>query len=174
MKTLSLFLHCILYLVFLASLSNCKKSDPQKSTYSNFSIYLSGDSIVSEPLLLDQVNAKELFIAYENIVSYDMENHVLELSYPLDSLFHYPNSIDGKGFVAVLDHKEKIYCGIFWSLLHSSTNPNICITEVLDDKNGINKLEIQENYHDSSYTSGYTQINDNRIIELFKKDGKLK
>lgn len=152
---------------------SCSKSDSQDTLYSDFSIYLTKDSLVKTGLDLDQVVIDRLLINYDDIVSYDSSQHILELNYKTDTLI-YNNRLDGRGFVAVINSDIKVYCGVIWSPIHSSTNPNITITLPMDNSANDSRLEILENYHDASINQGYAKINDKRIIDLFKKDKKLK
>jgi hypothetical protein len=128
--------------------------------------------LVKSGLDINKVIKDKLLIRYEDIVSYDTLSHILLLKYKTDTLFN--NQYDGRGFVAVLNNDINVYCGVLWSPIHSSTNPNITITSPIDNIANNCRLEILDNYHDSTFNRGYTKINDKRIIELFKKDKKVK
>ena len=151
----------------------CRKSDSQDTLYSDFSIYLTKDSIVKTGLDLNKVIIDKPLIKYADIVSYDSSKHILELSYKTDTLI-LNKRLDGCGFVAVLNSDIKVYCGIILSPIHSNTNPNITLTLPLDNIVNDRRFEILDNYHDSSLNRGNIKINDKRIIELFRKDKKLK
>ena len=159
--------------ISLIIFQSCSKSDNQDTLYSDFSIYLTKDSIVKSGLDINKVVIDRLLIKYDDIVSYDSLQHILELNYKTDTLI-YNNRLDGRGFVAVLNNDIKIYCGVIWSPIHSNTNPNVTITLPMDNIANDSRLEILENYHDNSINRGYAKINDKRIIDLFKKDKKLK
>ena len=166
MKTLTLI--AISLILFQAC-----QSESQDTPYTDFSIYLTKDSMVKSVLDINSVVIDSLLFKYEDMVSYDSLKHRLELKSRTDTLF-YNHGLDGRGFIAVLDGDIKVYCGIFFSPVHSSTNPNITITLPMDNATTNHSLEILENYHDSSVNKGYAKINDKRIIDLFKKDNKLK
>ena len=110
--------------MFLALIYGCRQTDENKSNiYSDFSIYLTTDSLVNTDLVLNNlVMETKPFIKYSDIVSYDSAKHILELNYRVDTIFKYNYRLDERGFVAVLNKNTKIYCGTFWSPVHSDIN----------------------------------------------------
>jgi len=153
---------------------SCKENVFEETSYTDFSIYLTKDTLVRTGLNLNEVIKDKPLIDYDDIIAYDATRHIIYLKFQADTLFHYSKKYDGRGFVALLNHNIKVYCGVLWSPIHSSTNPNIVITLPMDNLPNSYRLEVLDNYHDSTLNSGYALINDKRIIDLFKKDGKLR
>lgn len=168
MKPIACLLASLLFFQF------CKESEIEDPPYTDFSIYLTTDTLARKGIILDEVVIDKPLVEYDDILAYDSANHILYLSISTDTIFHYTKKYDGRGFVAVLNKKVKVYCGAIWSPTHSSTNPNIVITLPLDNLNNNYRLQVLDNYHDPALHAGYAQINDKRVIDLFKRDNKLR
>lgn len=164
----------ILLIISLLIFQSCTEKNNNEMLYTDFSIYLTNDSLVRDGLKLDKVISDKVLIKYEDIIFYDSSLHIFELRFKTDTLFQFSKNYDGRGFVAVLNNTIKVYCGVLWSPLHSSTNPNITITLPMNNTSNNYQLEVLENYHDTTFTRGYAQINDSRVIALLKSDKKLK
>ncbi len=162
--------------MFLALIYGCRQADENKLTTDlDFSIYLTTDSLVNTDLVLNNlVMETKPFIKYGDIISYDSAKHILELNYKVDTIFKYNYRLDRRGFVAVMNNTTKIYCGTFWSPAHSDINSNIAITLPIDGISNDSCLKIIAGHPNTSYNKGYSIVNDKRIIELFKKDRKIK
>jgi hypothetical protein len=166
----------IAIVIIILFISGCKKSDDNRAiTYTDYSIYLTTDSLVNTNLTLnDLVIEKTPFIKYSDIKCYDSVNHILELNRRINTIFNYNSGLDGRGFVAILNNEVKVFCGVLWSPIHSISNQNIMLTLPMDDKSSDSCLIFIEGYPNTNYDKGYSIVNDKRIIELFKKDKKIK
>lgn len=162
----------ILFTLSLLFLMSCMK-EINSSGFDELSFYLTTDTIVRN--MLDPLSVEpesEPFITYNDIVSYDSSNQVMRLKRSFNSLFSPDNGFDGRGFVAMLD-TTIIYCGVIYSPVHSSTNPNIVITCPLTDESCEVNLRITEGYPTEGYYTGIARVNDPRIIRVLKRDHKL-
>jgi hypothetical protein len=168
MKTIS---SIIISLLFLGS---CSKENDENFIDNEFGIYLSEDTIIYGNINISTMEIKkEPFIKYDDIVWYDSSEHIMKLSISVDSIFNYGNSMDFRGFVACLD-TITLFCGIFYSPIHSNPNPNIVITLPCDNLSVSNRLKIYEGYPNSDYYKGYKSVNDIRFIDLLKRGHKLR
>jgi hypothetical protein len=161
-------------LVLYTILPGCETGTKDVSSgFTELSFHFTTDTLTRELLNIDVVEVlAEAFISYSDIVSYNVTTHIFRLNHPIDSLFDYTKNYDGRGFVAMLD-TTKIYCGVVFSPYHSSINPNIVITLPLDGVSDENCLEIRCGYPEESYYTGIDEINDERIVDLLKRDNKL-
>ncbi|MFN8280303.1 MAG: hypothetical protein U0V49_08480 [Saprospiraceae bacterium] len=162
-------------LVALLLCMSCKDDDTLVTGYKDFSIYLTFDSLPHAPLDISKSVLQKKLIKYQDIKSYDSANTTLELRVRADSLFNWSSGYDNRGFVAVADDSVRIYGGYLWSPLHSSTNDNIVLTLPLESNASPYQLRVQKGYPFASNTPAHrTVINAPGIIELFRKDGKLR
>ena len=152
----------------------CLACNKESSEFTGLNFYLTADTLVTTLLNTDEVQpVNEPFIRYDEIVSYDTANHIFWLNKPVSEFFSYGTGYDGKGFVAMLN-TTKIYCGVFWSPIHSAINPNIIITMPLIENANENCLQIQDGYPGDSFYTGHDDINDSRIIAVLIRDHKLR
>ncbi|HMW40378.1 MAG: hypothetical protein K1X68_00700 [Saprospiraceae bacterium] len=165
---LSLFAILLLY-------TTCKEDDTVVTEYKDFSIYLTFDSLPHAPLDISKSVLQKKLIKYQDIKSYDSANTTLELRYRADSLFNWPSGNDNRGFVAVANDSIRIYGGYLWSPLHSSTNDNIVLTLPLESNASPYHLRVQNGYPFASNDPAHRSIiNAPQLMELFRKDGKLR
>lgn len=166
------------YLTLLAALllyTTCKDDDSVVTAYNDFSIWLTMDSLPHATFDISKSVLQKKLIQYQDIKSYDSANTTLELRYRADSLFTWSTGYDNSGFVAVANDSIRIYGGFLWSPLHSSTNDNIVLTLPLESNASPYQLRVQKGYPFASNDPAYRSvINSPRLMELFRKDGKLR
>lgn len=165
----------LIFFIFLLN-SACswnKNDDVNISKDPGFALYLVKDTSASEAMKMDinkLVLEDEPVITDRNISSYIWNEHKMNLikdeklqGIAKEKIGVVPTS--GKPFV-VVSGGERIYLGLFWTLLSSLSAPK-CPT-ILNDFYDGDSLKI--NY---AYDEGDSR-NDQRIYKTFEKLGKLK
>ena len=159
---------------FFLLLVSCSKETDEDFIGKKFGIYLSKDNIIHGDIDISTMEIEdEPFVVYDDIVWYDSSEHIMRLSISVDSIFNYGNSMDYRGFIACLD-TVKLFCGIFYSPIHSMPNPNIVITLPCDNIPVSNRLKFYEGYPNSDYYNGFKSVNDIRFIDLLERGHKLR
>ncbi len=112
-------------------------------------------------------------LKYKQILSYNSLTHVFKIEYEAKSLF----GIDGLKVhfapFAVKANNEIIYTGYFWPEYSSQIVNWVVASPILAESDGILKVEL--GYPASVVDEPIPDNrNDSRIIDIFKRDGKLK
>lgn len=170
LKKTSLFLITIFALAF----SGC-----QSAKNAHFAIYLLAQDIPAPKLSqgdLDQLNLKsEPLIASDDIISYDANNHVMELTQAaytrLQQIFPLPVKVDGIPFVVCVG-KEPIYIGAFWTPVSSLSYDGVVIMQPFEAK--ATTVQIALGYPVSDVFTGNDPRADSRIMKALEQDKKLK
>lgn len=144
-----------------------------------FAIYLLVEDVPTLGLAqadLDQlVLAPEPLISSADIVSYDKDSHVIELTETaykrVRAIFPMPVKVDGIPFVVTVGD-ERIYAGAFWTPLSSLSYDGIVIGQPLDPEGTL--VQIVLGYPAPEAFIGTDPRSDARILEALEKDGKLK
>ncbi len=147
----------ILLIISLVFLAGCSLNKPEK-----FAVYL-----------LD--TNREVF-SEDDLISYDLLSGIFTFTEEgAQKMKSYQTSREmnaglyQKSFVARLG-EEELYSGKFWTGVSSMSEPGMVMTDVVMISPDYNTLTVQ-----SSYPSGKIseEINNSKIIEHFKKIGKL-
>ncbi len=164
----------LLTIISLFFFFGCAEKDENSKEYKGLSFFLTDDTMVTAILNIESVQPEdEPFICYNEIISYDSSSHILKLNHSVGTMFSSGQIVDRRGFVAMLD-ATRIYCGVFYSPIHSQPNPNIVITMSCNEPLCDSCLQIIEGYPNDDYYTGYSNVNDPRIIELLDRDNKLR
>lgn len=117
--------------------------------------------------------ASQPIIASSDIVTYDSEQHQMELT---SSAFAKLKTLEvpvnvGLSFIVCVGI-VRVYMGAFWSPLSSSSSDGVIIQRPLLEEN--NRITIQIGYPTESYFRGSDPRSNTRIIQALKNSGKLK
>ena len=167
----------LLFLIIVAiSFSSCKKTNNDLVIGDKLEFYLLDEyeTIENKPEIIKStaVISTDYLISYDDIISYNSSTYTFSISGSIISKMIEPNGIDyhTKAFAVTID-KEIIYSGYFWYATSSSICDWITIDPILS---GENALKVNLAYPSNSFASSKNDPrNDQRIIQLLKKDGKL-
>lgn len=171
-------------IIFILIVSACNKnlSDVEKDAYSNLNngnrldfYILESFETINESLEIDEttvVISSERVIPYESIKSYNKSNRTFNVTQSvIDNLQQNANKYFRKAFALTIENKI-IYTGYFWYGYASSICDRITIDPIL--LNGKNGLRVNLGYPGDSFTTVSTDNrNDDRIMRILQKDGKL-
>jgi len=118
----------------------------------------------------------EPIIVYDDIVYYDTTEHIVTLSYSLDSLKSRIGTVGvyGKPFLVTLD-SIKIYGGWFWTPISSIACQWVMIEpDCLFDSLGINEIRINLGYSNENQFEGEDPRNNQEIFNRLIKDDKAR
>ncbi len=173
MKKLNFVLLALLFVLSTACENNLSQSDSDArvelyliETYTKHekSIQLDEKSVVTK---------QQPLIAYNDIISYNSKEYEFELSKKaIETIKNLQTPINGLPF-AIKANNEIVYTGYFWLSVSSA----ICDCIVIDPMMyySENKLQVKLGY--PSLFEGMViddKRNDSRIIDILKKDRKLK
>jgi hypothetical protein len=118
----------------------------------------------------------EPIIAYDDIVTYDTINHIMELAYPRDSLkienINGTSVLYGIPFIITLD-SANMYGGWFWTSMSSIPCHWVVIEpDDLFDSLFANEIRIKFGYPNQDHARGEDPRNNSQIFERLVKDGK--
>jgi hypothetical protein len=153
-------------------ITSCKKDKINPSD--GVAFFLVKDSVIAASPNISTLSLGVPLIRYNDIVSYDSTTHILELTFPADSIFNKKNKIDGKAFILTVDN-VRTYFGYIWSNKHSTIyqmKTFICLTNAEQDPN-LFHVYLSKGYPDKLRTVNDMR-NDSKIIDRFKQDNKLK
>lgn len=164
-----LILFCIPFLVL-----SCKKD--LSDITGDVAFYLLESFEVSGYYQIDEssvVIASEPLIPYNEIESYDDEKHRFVITENMkEELMNRDSAIDFRAFAVVADD-EIVYTGFFWPVYSSSICNWVVIDPVTIDMS--NQLNVEIGYPGTpSDVEIPDKRNDQRIIDIFKRDRKLK
>jgi hypothetical protein len=135
-----------------------------------FKTFQNSDQIIDSTVVLNDT----ALINYQQIISYDSENYVYTVNESVADALNEEGGLKYfyKAFAVCLD-KEVIYTGYFWPTFSSSIKQWFVIDPV--QYFNTSELKIQKAYPSDNYAGTYPDLrNDERIIGLLKRDGKLK
>lgn len=154
---------------------SCQTDDEDKNL-GQVELYLIDDySRIGQSFQIDELSVvtKEVaFIGYEELLSYDPEAHLFQLSGIAKERIENLEDIHGVPFAIKADGKL-IYTGYFWQSYSSGICDWVAIDPLLMRIG--NELKVQLGY--PGLVQGQVipdRRNDKRIIEIFQRDNKLK
>jgi hypothetical protein len=145
-----------------------------------FALYLLGDPQITGPDIknydLDQLPLAAMpIITTENLVSYDWDNHGMNLSpfayQQLLAIFSGGLPSSGVPFV-ILAYEEPVYAGAFWSLLSSLSFDGVIILQPSDPAD--QTLYITLGYPGTGNFSGEDPRSNPRLQQALEDAGKLR
>ena len=145
-----------------------------------FALYLLGDPQITGPDIknydLDKLPLAAVpLITTENLISYDWDNHGLNLGLDvyqnLLAIFSSGLPSSGLPFV-VLAYEEPIYAGAFWTLLSSLSFDGVTILEPLDPAG--QTLYITLGYPSEAFFTGEDPRDNPRLQQALEDAGKLR
>lgn len=126
--------------------------------------------ILEETLILEN----EPLLTYNHLLSYDSKNYSFKISNDALAVFNQDGGLKChfKAFALTVD-KEIIYTGYFWPSYSSTILQWFTIDPLLISLS--NEMRVELAYPSVDFAGTYPDNrNDDRIIEVFKRDGKLK
>jgi hypothetical protein len=145
-----------------------------------FAIYLLGDPQITGPDInnydLDKLPLAAVpLITTENLISYDWDNHGMNLSpfayQQLLAIFSGGMPSSGVPFV-IMAYEQPIYAGAFWTLLSSLSFDGVTVLEPLDPAG--QTLYITLGYPGEDYFTGQDPRNNPRLQQALEDAGKLR
>jgi hypothetical protein len=145
-----------------------------------FALYLLGDPQITGPDIknydLDQLPvAGEALIKTEYLISYDWDNHGMNLSpfayQQLLAIFSGGMPSSGVPFV-IMAYEEPIYAGAFWTLLSSLSFDGVTILQPSDPAG--QTLYITLGYPNEDYFTGEDPRDNPRLQQALEDAGKLR
>lgn len=136
-----------------------------------YSYGINYDSIILDTINL-QLNA---FIYYNDIIRYDTLNHIIDLSFPYDSISFCNVGVYGQLFVVTLD-SDPVYCGFLWSGYSSVPCHWVAMYEPIEELHDLqkNQIKISLGYPNGEHFHGNDPRNNKEIFRRLLKDGKVK
>jgi hypothetical protein len=145
-----------------------------------FAVYLLADPQITGPDIkfydLDQLPLAAMpIISTENLVSYDWDNHGMNLSpsayQQLLAIFSGGLPSSGVPFV-ILAYDEPVYAGAFWSLMSSLSFDGVIILQPSDPAN--QTLYIDLGYPGEDFFTGEDPRGNPRLQQALEDAGKLR
>jgi len=169
----------VLFVLILFSLAGCNKDLVQVGPDAKVEFFLLENYEVLEGYSC-AINESQLALApaplikYQDIIWYDRSDYTFKFSASAANLLHdeNQNTLHGQAFAVVADGKM-VYTGYFWAAYSSLS----CEWLTIDPLNYGDKNEFKARlaYPGPSFASGIPdRRNDERIIQIFKRDNKLK
>jgi len=167
----------LIMLFFLFGFTNCEKKcgfgeiTGEVEFYLIDSFQLQGqDCAINENSILLE---SESFILYEEIISYDRESYLFELEESaLERIAQLEHSVTGRPF-ALLANGELVLSGYFWPAYSSISCPWYIIDPLMVDYHGGLKLVMGYPGEIPGLFDPDRRL-DERMLEIFATDGKLK
>jgi len=175
----------LLLLLVLLALSACQTPVEEEEVDAPlegepFALYLLGDPQITGPDIknydLDQLPlAGEALITTEYLMSYDWDNHGMNLSpfayQQLLAIFSGGMPSSGVPFV-IMAYEEPIYAGAFWTLLSSLSFDGVTILQPSDPAG--QTLYITLGYPNEDYFTGEDPRDNPRLQQALEDAGKLR
>jgi hypothetical protein len=145
-----------------------------------FALYLLGDPQITGPDIknydLDKLPLAAVpLITTENLISYDWDNHGLNLGQnayqQLLAIFSRGLPSSGLPFV-ILAYEEPIYAGAFWTLLSSLSFDGVTILEPMDPAG--QTLYLTLGYPGEEFFTGEDPRDNSRLQQALEDAGKLR
>lgn len=161
--------------LLLVALLSCEKAG--EPVEGSVDIYLLEDFREgSGDLLINQASvtlSEDPVISYDEIISYNPDTYALKLSdIAKESIFEADPSVYGEAFAVVVDG-EIIYTGFFWPGYYSAMLLWVYIDPLTLWKG--NTVMIDIGYPGLPESAEVPDLrNDERLLNIFKRDGKLK
>jgi hypothetical protein len=162
--------------LFVVGVFACNKDKITNDAHGKLEFYLISDfDTLKNTFMIDISNvilADTPLIKYDDIVSYNSNEYAFKISNNAKlSVKNLKHSVHGLAF-AVVANNEKIYAGYFWSMYSSLSCDWIVVDPILVEIKS--EMQVKLGYPGQFYHSSYTDNrNDNRIIEILKRDNKL-
>ncbi len=154
---------------------NCGESGKE-----GFAIYLPAGDVSAWDV--QKADLRELllnplpFLSEKDIVSYDPEDHAMELTEEAYQRFkELRPPVSGMPFVVCVD-REPVYPGAFWTTISSNEYSGIVIWDnpVFRENRKTNAIYFEKGYPAPRFFSGKDLRNDERIIKSLRDSGRLK
>lgn len=162
-------MRCLISSVILVFLAGCSKSDIS----GDVGFYAIKDFKLTGQYAIDESSVRlsnEILISYDDLLTYHAGEHRFAISPALGQEIDIDQHSTGyfKKPFAVAIGKEIIYTGYFWSLISSSACDWTTAIPIGEH------LFIHPGYPDFLQAQpGQDRRNDRRILEIFRRDGKL-
>jgi hypothetical protein len=135
-----------------------------------YSVLQGTDEIIHSSVVMEN----EPLVSYDQILEYNAADHSFRIAEPAIKAINREGGLrcHFKAFAVTVD-REVIYTGYFWPAYSSTIKQYFIIDPILYD--GKNRLTVQKAYPTNSYAGNYKDFrNDSRILDIFRRDGKLK
>jgi hypothetical protein len=166
----------LISLLIVFGLLNCQKNENKCQNDAEVTIHLIKNiqgwkpdcSINEDSIELED----EVFIRYDQLLSYDPDKHLFELSEEvLDHIENIVDDLHTRAFAAMIDD-EIIFTCYFWAAYSSSICSWYTTDPIMAESYG--GLKVTMGYPAGMYSSDQDRRTDDRLLCVFDRDGKLK